>query len=241
MNNDEQRLLDRRGERAENVANWYFRLNGFLSIPSFVIHPDERRRRPRTEADLLGVRFPNSAERIAGKQMIDDARITGLARSPQILFILVEVKNDACSINGPWSDEQSENMQRVIRRLGFAKEEEMESIARTMYKQLRWEDSAAVLQYITVGRRANRELQRTYPLLQQITFEEISTFLHGRFDSFPAKLPSGNRVHSQWPDFGKRYGEWFGSTRRHREESHVAVHRYIEEGRCIPLQRKRGV
>lgn len=28
------------GRRAEEVAQWYFRLNGFLMIPSFVLHPD---------------------------------------------------------------------------------------------------------------------------------------------------------------------------------------------------------
>jgi hypothetical protein len=174
----------------------------------------------------------------AGKPQKPEVRT--LKRKSQILFILVEVKNDACSINGPWSDEQSENMQRAIRRLGFAKEEEIESIARTMYKQLRWEGNHAVLQYITVGRRANRDLQRTYPLLLQITFEEISAFLHERFVNFPEKLPSGNRVHSQWPDFGKRYGEWFSNTRRFREESHVAVLRYIDEGTCLPPRRRPG-
>jgi hypothetical protein len=240
MNHHEQRQLERRGERAENVASWYFRLNGFLSIPSFIIHPNECRRHPRTEADLLGVRFPHSIERIAGIRMTDDASITGLAKPSQILLILVEIKNDVCGINGPWTEEHSGNMQRVIGRLGFAKEEEIESIAQTMYKQLRWEDSGTVLQYVTVGRRPNRDLQRAYPCLKQVTFREISTFLFERFTSFPQKLPTGNRVHSQWPDFGKQYGQWVSSIRRLREESETALLRYIEEGRCLPLQRRRG-
>jgi hypothetical protein len=68
MNHDQQRHRDRRGERAEDIASWYFRLNGFLSIPGFVIHPDECRRHPRTEADLMGGRFPHSTENIAGRQ-----------------------------------------------------------------------------------------------------------------------------------------------------------------------------
>jgi hypothetical protein len=241
MKHDEQWRLEQRGERAENVASWFFRLNGFLSIPGFVIHPDERRRHPRTEADLVGVRFPHSTENIAGRQMADDTRLTSLAKPPQILFILVEVKVDVCSVNGPWSDEQSGNMQRVIRRLGFAEEEEIEAIAQTMYKRLRWDESHAVVQYITVGRRANRDLQRTYPFLLQVTFDEISTFLHERFATFPEKLPSGNRVHSQWPDFGKRYGEWFSSTRRYSEESKVAVLRYIDGGTCLPTRRRPGL
>jgi hypothetical protein len=49
-----------RGDRAEDVAHWYFRLNGFLSIPGFVVHPDVSRDYPLTEADLIGVRFSHS-------------------------------------------------------------------------------------------------------------------------------------------------------------------------------------
>ena len=47
----------------EKVAYWYFRLNGFLQIENFVVHP-ERRGGQRTDADLLAVRFPYRAERL---------------------------------------------------------------------------------------------------------------------------------------------------------------------------------
>ena len=45
----------------EKVAYWYFRLNGFLQIENFVVHPG-RRGSQRTDADLLAVRFPHRAE-----------------------------------------------------------------------------------------------------------------------------------------------------------------------------------
>jgi hypothetical protein len=54
-------------------------------------------------------------------------------------------------------------------------------------------------------------------------------------------LPSGNRVHSQWPDFGRSYGQWVSNTRRFREVSHVAVLRYIDEGTCLPTRRRPGL
>lgn len=63
------------GERAEQAASWYFRLNGFLSIPGYVVHPDQLRRFPRTEADLMAVRFPYSVEKINRVPMSDDRRI----------------------------------------------------------------------------------------------------------------------------------------------------------------------
>lgn len=45
--------INTKSERAEEVANWFFRLNGFLSIPNFIVHPDTVSRHPRTEADYL--------------------------------------------------------------------------------------------------------------------------------------------------------------------------------------------
>ena len=46
----------------ERVASWYLRLNGFLQIENFYVHP-EGRGGARTDADLLAVRFPHRAER----------------------------------------------------------------------------------------------------------------------------------------------------------------------------------
>ena len=201
-------LNRKRGARAEHVSNWYFRLNGFLSIPGFVVHPDTTKRYPLTEADLIAVRFPNSSEVIGERSMVDDSLLTLLANRQQMLFLLVEVKSDLCKINGPWSDPVAGNMQRVISRLGFAKVESVDRISQQMYAGLRWEDEDTVLQYVSVGQRINDGLQRSYPKLRQITWDQISDFLFNRFKQFPEKLPDdGRSVHEQWPDFGRRFGK----------------------------------
>jgi hypothetical protein len=46
---------------SERVASWFFRLNGCLTIDNFILHPDfiNPSGRQRTDADVLGVRFPN--------------------------------------------------------------------------------------------------------------------------------------------------------------------------------------
>jgi hypothetical protein len=200
-------LNRKRAERAEHVSNWYFRLNGFLSIPGFVVHPNTPQRYPLTEADLIAVRFPNSSEVIGERPMVDDRLLTSLANGQQKLFILVEVKLDLCRINGPWSDPAAGNMQRVINRLGFAKVELVDQVAQQMYAGLRWEDEESVLQYVSVGQRVNDGLQRTHSKLRQITWDQISEFLFARFKQFPEKLPDdGRSVHRQWPDFGRRFG-----------------------------------
>jgi hypothetical protein len=240
----EQRLSDQRGRRAEDIASWYFRLNGFLTIPGFVVHPDQRRRFPRTEADLVGVRFPFSREWISTRQMEDDSLLTGIDETHlRIVFILVEAKTDLCDINGPWSERRDENMQRVIRRLGFADESLVDSIAARMYDSARWEGDHHVLQYVCVGARKNDGRQRQFPHLLQIDWSEVGHFLWHRFGNFPEKLPDGRPVHAQWPDFGRKYGTWFaGELARHRRDDHdrqgpslslSALSRYIETGDCI--------
>ena len=62
------------GISSERLAYWYFRLNGFLQIENFIVHP-ENRGSQRTDADLLGVRFRHRVERAfdGGKTMEDDA------------------------------------------------------------------------------------------------------------------------------------------------------------------------
>jgi hypothetical protein len=222
--------MDSVGERSEQVANWYFRLNGFLSIPGYVLHPDKRQRFPRTEADLIGVRFANSVEEIDDRKMADDLSLIRLADNGQTLFVLVEVKTNLCAINGPWSDEQAGNMQRVIQRLGFAEEKEIETIAEEMYRNLRWENETYVLQYLAVGGRVNRQLQGNYKKLVQITWDQISDFLFERFRLFPEKLPDGAPFHPQWPGFARAYCASFFAL-GDQEGSRKALESFIQTGK----------
>jgi hypothetical protein len=239
----QQQLSNQRGRRAEDIASWYFRLNGFLTIPGFVVHPDQRRRFPRTEADLLGVRFPFSREWISTRQMEDDSLLTRIDETRRrIVFVLVEVKTDLYDINGPWSERRDENVQRVIRRLGFANESLVDGIAARVYESARWDDNDYVLQYVCVGARKNDGRQRQFPQLLQIDWSEMAHFLWRRFGSFPEKLPDGRPVHTQWPDFGRKYGVWFvdefANCRRDDRDrqglslSLSALSRYIETGDC---------
>jgi len=57
----------------ENLAYWYFRLNGCLTIENFVVHPDWRRGQ-QTEIDLIAMRFPHRSD-LLNKSMIDDQKI----------------------------------------------------------------------------------------------------------------------------------------------------------------------
>lgn len=234
-----------KGERSEQVASWYFRLNGFMTIPGFVVHPDLREWETpqRTEADIIGVRLPFSCE-YANKEMSDDKNILNVYRGKTLrsLFIISEVKSGKCQINGAWSERERKNMQRVISRIGFVKKTDLNIVSDKIYDEGRYEDENTVLQYICIGNEVNSEVSQTMPSVVQITFNQISDFFVDRFSNHPPKLPmSGRSVHEQWPDFGRHYGEWFrknildvkcnrNNTDDKKSKSNIAIKTYINTG-----------
>jgi hypothetical protein len=231
-----------RGERAEDVAAWYFRLNGFFSIPGFVVHLDRSRayiaadgtpRYARTEADLMAVRFPHSREVVGERPTTDDTAsfsIAPLDRRP--LFVLVEVKVGLCRMNGPWTNREAENMQRVLRRFGFTdREEVIEAAAADLYSHGRWDGQNVAVQCICVGRTKSPELTAERRGLVQLDWDHVGRFLYSRFTGHPEKLPDGF-VHDQWPTFGRAFGEWFSHVGRSRNQAAAgrAVAQYVGLG-----------
>jgi hypothetical protein len=87
----------------EKVAYWYLRLNGFLQIENFVIHPG-RCVGQRTDADLLAVRFPYRAEFLVNhpeNPMPDDVAVLSLS-GEMIDVVLADT-------NGPWTREDRQS------------------------------------------------------------------------------------------------------------------------------------
>lgn len=255
---DEEQLNRERGRRAEEVAEWYFRLNGVFLIHGFVVHPDRPRSKPRTEADFLGIRLKDSSEGVwrlsSGTNlrkgvnrvpMTDDVRITNASKNGTVkkhLIVMVEVKAGQCSINGPWSDitEQnqkstSNNMERALSRVGFGNRTEICEAASAMYESLRYEGGSFIVQYFAVGKYKSADLESKFPKLEQITFDQIATFFRDRFNGFPEKIPDNSLDICQWPGFGDIFRKWFESNYVNSpsvEACQKAVRRYIDTGRC---------
>ena len=225
------------GQRAEEVASWFFRLNGFFSIPSFVVHVDTIRShddKARTEADLMAVRFPFSREIINGKVLTDEEWVTNPINDETFrksLFILVEVKAGICEMNGPWTNKEAKNLQRVLRRFGFTNDENIiEAAASDIYDYARWEGKSVLIQYICVGREKNQKLNLKYSHLVQIDWDDIGLFLIKRFREHPTKLPNGY-IHKQWPEFGNVFGTWFVESKTpDRIKATNFIKRYIYDG-----------
>ena len=221
-----------RGTRAEEVAQWYLRLNGFFLIPGFVVHPDLPHRTPRTEADFLGIRLKYSSEGVwkidrlnrskTHTAMKDDLKLIQAGLSGTVtknLGIMVEVKAGKCKVNGPWSDRRSSdqkngqsNMERALARVGFFNRELVTAASDAMYEELRYDGKEFIVQYITIGKYKDEDLQQKYPLLIQITFDEIANFLKERFTKFPQKIPLDSDI-QLWPGFGHAFCQWFERSR----------------------------
>lgn len=254
---DDEQLRRDIGRRAEQVAEWYFRLNGVFLIHGFVVHPDSPRPTPRTEADLLGIRLKESSEGVwrpskgahfrngsNRTSMTDDVLITKASMDGTVkkhLIAMVEVKAGRCSINGPWSDikerdqQASSNMERALSRVGFGNRTEIGTAASSMYESLRYVGTSFIVQYFAVGKYPSPELAEKYPKLVQISFEQIAVFLQERFNHFPEKIPLETDI-SLWDGFGDCFRRWFEINGYRKSPSieacKSAVNRYIETGKC---------
>jgi hypothetical protein len=102
----------------EKVAYWYFRLNGFLQIENFIVHP-ERRGGQRTDADLLAVRFPYRAERLfddPSDTMADDEQLLALCQPIRSKPVAAITTDDVLAVLEPLWRSKPETAPDALRR-----------------------------------------------------------------------------------------------------------------------------
>lgn len=185
----------------EKVAYWYFRLNGFLQIENFVVHPSGRGGQ-RTDADLIGVRFPHRAERLIDSPedlMADDVEALGLTRDG-IDFVIAEVKMSRCSLNGPWTERDDRNVDRVLAAIGCLREDQIEAAAADIYQNGVHRGAGNLrIRLVAVGRERNDDLARDYPGVTQLSWSDMLGFIWRRFRDYRQQ----KRQVQQWDDEGQ--------------------------------------
>lgn len=202
---------------AARIAYWYFRLNGFLNIENFVVHPSiqEFRVQPgqRTEADLYGVRFPHRCE----LDMKDDDAFEGVRTKP--LFVIAEITRGQCKLNGPWINAERKNMEYVLGAIGPIPPDLQAEVATSLYEHCIYphgEGNECEFRLIAVGKEPSAELQKKYPDLMQITLVSMLKFMHKRFMTYRAQKAD----HSQWDKFGQSL--WDEAGRLHHDSATFA-------------------
>jgi hypothetical protein len=188
--------------KPERVAYWYLRLNGFLQMENFVVHP-ERRGGQRTDADLLAVRFPYRAERLFDEPagiMEDDCR--GLSLSSTVIDVVIaEVTgNQPCKLNGPWTDPSRRNMQRVLAAIGCLPTTEIETAAKDIYRTGVYEQRTNLrIRLVAIGRDRNPCLEHAHRHVTQVTWRDVLPFMWWRFNAYWRQ----KRDVDQWDKHGK--------------------------------------
>ena len=182
----------------ERLAYWYFRLNGFLTIENFVVHPDEGRSQ-RTDADLLAVRFAHRAENLV-RPMRDDPRVADCATFANV--IIAEIKTGRCALNGPWTDPFRQNMERVLKAIGCVPDSVLGAAASALYTRGAWTDTNVTIRLFALGETPNSDLM--IPDSQQITWDEVIDFCIQRFREYGGPKSSVG----QWASDGR----WLAKT-----------------------------
>lgn len=178
--------------RAEQLAYWYLRLNGFLTIPNFIVHPEEGRNQ-ETDVDVLAVRFPFRAEL---RTMQDDEPFVRVRGKAFIAF--AEVKANVCGLNGPWTNPDRQNMHKVLRALGAFPPAEDEVVAAALYERGWYQSQLYYVSLVCLGREESPEVAANYPKVPQVTWSTALTFIFNRFHEYRRQKES----HGQWDEQG---------------------------------------
>jgi len=181
------------GNQAELLAYWYFRLNGYLTIKDFVVHPDIGIGQ-RTDIDVLGVRFPHRRE-LFENTMVDDEKII---HPTKIQIVFAEVKAGICTINNSWTEKARRNIERFLKAVGIVIPERVEDVAEIIYRDGKYEDDTVVIEIVVLGLSLSNLITAHFPRIKQIIWTDILSFIYYRFRQFNRQ----KRDHDQWDIFG---------------------------------------
>lgn len=188
-----------------DLAHWYFRLNGFFTLVNFVLHPVSRGGQ-RTDADILGIRFPFRAE-FSDLPDFDDTEFRALDRP---LLLCAEVTRDECKLNGPWTDPNRENIHALLRALGPCRLDQIDTVASALYATGVHCEQKLTFSLFCVGDAVSGTVRQRYPDVPQKTWADLIAFIHQRFRTYRTRKTD----HEQWDEEGKQL--WTMSE-RHRD------------------------
>jgi hypothetical protein len=179
----------------DSTAEWFLRLNGFFTVLNFVVHPVEPDEGTvqRTDADVLGIRFPHRQEIVGGNPLIDHAAFQDAARP---IFVIAEVKTGRCSLNGPWSRREDENVLNVLRSFGNIAPVALNEVAEALYQNGRFQSEQFEARLLCFGASSDPNLSGG---VLQFTWDQVFGFIYDRYKTFWRV----KRQNQQWPPIGR--------------------------------------
>jgi hypothetical protein len=161
----------------------------------------------RTDADIVGVRFPFRNEfHVHGCEPddIDDRKLCCEPSKPS--FVIVEVKRSEIALNDAWTScsKGNENINEMISALGVLGGKEkikIKEVSDRLHEAGQFNDKCYYWSFVLVGNSDVGKVPSRYKLVPRILWSDICRFIHKRFSSAPyAKLKGNNQ---QWDCLGK--------------------------------------
>jgi hypothetical protein len=182
--------------KQEDLANWYMRLNGFLTIPNFILHPPHKGPQ-RAEVDVIGVRFPFRRE-FQGSD-VDDSRLCYSETKPS-LFI-AEVKSREINANESWTDPTKANINKVLTDLGiFNNVDTVDAVSEGLYKSGQFDGEPYYCSLVFVGNIDSNLIPPRYSSVPRILWKDLINFIYARMRKF-TNIKANNQ---QWDQLGQQ-------------------------------------
>ncbi len=216
------------GQRAELIANWYLRFNGYFPLTSFILHDAGATKQPGgqiTDADILAIRLPYTEEIIEGP-----AEPIRVKTDPQLDvardftdFIIAEVSSQECKFN--WLNETNQVVEvkfldYCLRRFGYWPSDAIPEISEklSVEKCTFSDDTKRVrLRLLAFGSTRCDGL----PGIQQITFETVFEYLRDLFGCYdPYSSEQTRKIVSDHKQWAPLICEIYGRLRGHKARQH---------------------
>jgi hypothetical protein len=211
---------------AEDIAYWYFRLNGFLLLSNFIVHPDRAKDGTRTDIDVLGVRFSHRREHL-NDPMHDDEWVYETDKS---WIIFAEAKTGIRDFNSSWARRDRQVMESFLALVGALPESEWNRAADSLYRDgfydgnsqfristflLNDDPDNGVLQsdHEPIEKDAYRLTYR-WPRAPRTSLQRALRFIHSRLRRFETVKTD----HGQWNASGHRLWDIY---RENRQSPHA--------------------
>lgn len=185
----------------EELAYWYFRLNGFIPMSDFVLHRVEREGDeaiPSSDCDLLAIRFPHVFEDVGGQpddwdgEFLTELGFTG----SEVLAAFVQVKTGRCQ-DREIRTYFDTHLDKMVLRMGRWTAPKARQIAVQLRTVPALRKFNYVLSKVAVVHRTPRRREGAI-LWKEFELERIVQFLHRRMLKY-ANAKHGDRMYFPSP------------------------------------------
>jgi hypothetical protein len=131
--------------------------------------------------------------------MIDDEPCLALSND-LIDVAIVEVKtNDPCTLNGPWTEPERQNVNRVLAAIGCIPRNVIDAAATEIYQHGVFELGSLRIRLIAVGGVESPHLIERFPQVMQVTWRCVLDFMWERFRKYRRQKSQAQ----QWDEQGQ--------------------------------------